>query len=250
MKPLALAATIIIMREAVSGPPELLMLERASTMAFAGGALVFPGGRVEQQDFELAGQLDHPGERDEVAQRIAAIRETIEEAGIAIGLTPHPDLVPLAALRSGLAEGLPFVQLLNDAGLSLDLGTLSPFARWIPPADVPRRFDTRFYLAAAPEGAIEQADGGESVRALWATARALLDDDEAGHHRVIFPTWCNLDRLARFASIEEARADGALYAHHLASGMVEKRDGVDWLCVEEGIGYPNTARPLKSDLRR
>jgi 8-oxo-dGTP pyrophosphatase MutT (NUDIX family) len=247
LHPLPLAATIVLMRETGAGPPELLMLERASSMAFAAGALVFPGGRVETGDWAIADQL--AGDRDETAQRVAAIRETIEESGIAIGLDPAPDAAALNKIRAGLAEGRDFADLLQEAGVVLDLAVLTPFARWRPANRVTRAYDTRFFLAAAPEGAIEDADGGESVRALWSTAQALLDDYEAGHHHVIFPTWCNLGRLAQFASLEAARADAALYAHHLASGRVEQRDGVDWFCIEEGIGYPATAMLLDEKLR-
>lgn len=246
-----LAATVIIMREIAGGPPELLMLERASTMAFAAGALVFPGGRVEEGDWALADSLadQHALDRDEMAQRIAGIRETIEEVGVAVGLAPAPDEKLIDMIRQGLADGKAFNTLLQDNGLRLDLDALTPFARWYPPEDAPRRFDTRFFLAAAPVDAVETADGGESVHALWNTARALLEDTEAGRHRLIFPTWCNIDRLAQFASLEEARADGALHAHNLAFGRLEQRDGIDWLCVEEGIGYPTPARPLGDDLR-
>lgn len=247
----ALAATVIIMREVTDGAPELLMMERASTMAFAAGALVFPGGRVEEDDWALADGLtdQYALDRQEMAQRIAGIRETIEEVGVAPGIAPPPDDSTIAMLRQGLGARRSFGALLDASGLRLDLDALAPFARWCPPEDAPRRFDTRFFLAAAPADAIETADGGESVHALWSTARALLQDAEAGRHRLIFPTWCTLDRLAQFSSLEEARADGARHAHKVAFGRVEQRDGVDWLCVEEGIGYPSTARLLGDDFR-
>src|SRR5690349_7505497 len=110
------AATLIVMREGGSAP-ELLMVERARAMAFAGGALVFPGGRVDPGDRALAALLG--GDEDEHAARIAAIRETIEEAGVAVGL----DLAAgaLGALRRQLYEGVPIGSLLDDpASLSLD----------------------------------------------------------------------------------------------------------------------------------
>lgn len=245
--PLPLAATVVLMREMPAGPPELLMLERASSMAFAAGALVFPGGRVDPGDYALAEQLS--GDRDENAQRIAAIRETIEEAGIPVGLDPLPSPAVLEEIRNALSQGRDFADLLRQADLGLDLNALTPFARWRPANRVTRAYDTRFFLAAAPENAIETADGGESVRALWSTAQALLDDAEAGHHHLVFPTLCNLHRLAQFASLEEAKADGALHAHHLASGRVEQRDGVDWLYIEEGMGYPFTSILLDAKLR-
>lgn len=250
-EPIPLAATLILMRDTVSGPPELLMIERAASMAFAAGALVFPGGRVEPQDWELADQIvsQHDVAREETAQRIAAIRETIEEAGIAVGIVPAPDPETLSIIRDGLAAGQSFASLLQRTGSKLAPDTLMPFARWRPAGHVARRFDTRFFLAIAPEDAAEDADGGESVRALWATARRLIDDAEAGFHRIIYPTWCNLDRLAQFGSIDEAKIDGALHAHHIAFGRIERRDGEDWLCVDEGIGYPTAVRRLTDSLR-
>lgn len=245
----SLAATLILMREGRSGPPELLMLERAATMAFAAGALVFPGGRVEAGDFELAERLSGSTEQEQLAQQIAAIRETIEEVGVAIALDPMPDPATLEMLRSGLLAGSSFSDLLAEAGIKLDPGTLTPFARWRPPRKIARRFDTRFFIAKAPEEAIESADGLESVRTLWASARALLDDAEAGHHNIIFPTWCTLHRLAQFNSFAEAHADGLLYGHHLAGGQIRSQDGEDWLHVDEGIGYPVTARPFRDNER-
>ena len=80
-----LAATLILIRDRADGPPELLMVERAEGMAFAAGALVFPGGRIDQADIALAASLDANG------AAVAAIRETLEETGIPAGLIPSPD---------------------------------------------------------------------------------------------------------------------------------------------------------------
>jgi len=88
---------------------------------------------------------------------------------------------------------------------------------------------------------------GESVHALWITAEALLA--QAKLHRVVFPTWCTIGRLAQFASLQEAKADGALHAHHLAFGRVAQRDGIERICIDEGIGYPTTARLAGDDVR-
>lgn len=250
-EPLPLAATVVLMREMAVGPPEVLMLERASSMAFAAGALVFPGGRVEPNDYQLAGQFGDrsSGELDLAAARIAAIRETIEESGVAIGLRPAVDVATLHEIRSGLAANRPFSALLDELGLRLDLGALVSFARWLPHATAARRYDTFFFLAVAPEEAVELADGGETVRALWASARALLDDAEAGHHHIIFPTWCNLERLAQFATFEDARADAALHSHYITTGRAESRDGIEWMYIEEGIGYPVTRKPAHAKMR-
>ena len=198
------AATLILMRPAAAGgPPEILMLERAETMAFAAGALVFPGGRIDPEDEAMAERF--PALPD-AAARIAAIRETIEETGVAPALRPEPDA---AALRGAMAAGRPFASLLDEMGLSLDLDSLTPFARWCPNFREARRFDTLFYLAEAPAGGVGQhsADETESVHTFWASAGQVLAEIESGRAKAIFPTRRNLERLARFDSLAEARSD-------------------------------------------
>jgi 8-oxo-dGTP pyrophosphatase MutT (NUDIX family) len=120
------AATLVIFRDRANGPPELLMVERAKAMAFAGGALVFPGGRVDPHDRALAETLD--GDVEETAHRIAAIRETIEEAGLAIGLRPPPAAAALAAMRAALHAEQPFGAALADIGaaFAIDDGSSGP----------------------------------------------------------------------------------------------------------------------------
>ncbi len=243
------AATLILMRPAGSRAPEILMMERAATMAFAAGALVFPGGRIDEEDREIAATLarDFP----DGADRIAAIRETIEETGIASALAPTPGPETVAALRAGIAAGRPFATMLAEAGLSLDLGALTAFARWCPAFREARRFDTLFYLAEAPVDAAEaNAHAPEAVRAFWASAADVLAEIDAGRARAIFPTRRNLERLARFASFEEARDDAASHPVQQITPWIEEREGERWLCIPEGLGYPVTAEPLETALRR
>lgn len=235
------AATVIVMREAAGGPPELLMVERSRAMAFAGGALVFPGGRIDPGDHLLTDS--HP----DAAARVAAIRETIEEAGIAIGMAC--DAVSIGALRAELHAGTPFVQLLADAGLALDLDALVPFARWLPYGLPHRVFDTRFYLARAPEGAAPQVDGSENVRLCWITAQGALDAADRGEAMVIYPTRRNLERLALFDGFESAMAHARCFPIEPITPFVESRDGVDWLCIPEGLGYPVTAERMDRAVR-
>ncbi|HYJ83823.1 MAG TPA: NUDIX hydrolase [Allosphingosinicella sp.] len=239
------AATLILMRAARVGPPEILMLERAETMAFAAGALVFPGGRIDLEDHALAERFpDFP----DAAARIAAIRETIEETGVAPALRPAPDA---AALRLALAAGRPFAPLIEETGLSLDLAALTPFARWCPNFREARRFDTLFYLAEAPAGGtLHSADETESVHTFWATAADVLAEIEAGRAKAIFPTRRNLERLARFGSLAEARADAGRHAVERITPWVEERGGRRFVCIPEGIGYPVTAEPYESARRR
>jgi 8-oxo-dGTP pyrophosphatase MutT (NUDIX family) len=240
------AATLILMRPAEgAGPPEILMLERAETMAFAAGALVFPGGRIDPDDLATAARFpDLP----DAAARVAAIRETIEETGVAPAIRPEPDA---AALREAMASGRPFAALLDEMGLSLVPGALTPFARWCPNFREARRFDTLFYLAEAPADDMpHSADETESVHTFWASAGDVLAAIAAGRAKAIFPTRRNLERLAGFASLDEARADAARHPVERITPWVEERGGERFVCIPEGIGYPVTAEPYESARRR
>jgi 8-oxo-dGTP pyrophosphatase MutT (NUDIX family) len=240
------AATLILMRPAAGGgPPEILMLERAETMAFAAGALVFPGGRIDPDDHATAARFP---ELDDAAARIAAIRETIEETGVAPAIRPEPDA---AALRETIGPGRPFAALLDEMGLSLELDALTPFARWCPNFREARRFDTLFYLAEAPAGeARHSADQTESVHTFWASAAKVLADIAASRAKAIFPTRRNLERLAGFASLDEARADAERHPVRQITPWVEERGGERFVCIPEGMGYPITAEPYESARRR
>jgi len=238
------AATLVLMRAAVDGPPELLITERTGHMAFAAGALVFPGGRVDADDHLTADLLSSD------AGRVAAIRETIEETGIAPGLIPVPDAATVAALRQGIADEEPFASLLAAHGLTLDPEALMPFARWCPNFREARRFDTLFFLAEAPADAPEpEAAAHEAVRAFWASAASILAEVEAGRAHIMFPTRRNLERLAGFGSIAEARADIARFPVTKVTPWIEERDGEKLLCIPEGIGYPVTSEPLETARR-
>lgn len=241
------AATLVIFRD-TAGAPELLMVERAQAMAFAGGALVFPGGRIDPGDLTMAAALAREGDdADEVAARIAAIRETIEEAGLPVGLDAMPEPAVLAALRDGLHAGARFDTLLDAHGLSLDLAQLVPFARWRPLHRHMRIFDTRFYLARLPDGAPDpMVDATENVRVFWQSAQGVLDDADRGAARIIFPTRRNLERLAQFTSFADAAAHAARYPVRTITPWIEARDGHDHLCIPDDLGYPVAVAPLSS----
>jgi 8-oxo-dGTP pyrophosphatase MutT (NUDIX family) len=239
------AATLVLMRERGEGPPELLVTERTGQMAFAAGALVFPGGRIDADDHLTAETLGTD------AAKVAAIRETIEETALAPGLTPAPEAVVVAALREGIADEEPFASLLAAHGLAIDGAALTPFARWCPNFRETRRFDTLFFLAEAPADApAPQVSAHEAVRAFWASARDILAEVETGRAHVIFPTRRNLERLARFGSIAEARADAAAHPVATITPWVEERGGSLHVCIPEGIGYPVTSEPLETARRR
>ena len=242
------AATLVLIRDRAGAPPELLMVERAKAMVFAGGMLVFPGGRIDPGDYTLAATLG--GDAEDAPARIAAIRETIEEAGVPVGLTPMPDAATLDAIRAGLHAGESFAALLGAHGLGLDLDALTWFARWLPAHAHMRIFDTRFYLARWPAGAAEpQVDDTENVRLLWASASDVLADCDAGRAQVIFPTRRNLERLAQYADHDHAVAHALAHPPRTITPFTQDRDGVPHLCIPDDLGYPVTSEKLTGALR-
>jgi 8-oxo-dGTP pyrophosphatase MutT (NUDIX family) len=239
------AATLVLMRPAGAGAPELLMIERTADMAFAAGALVFPGGRIDPDDHLVAERI---GEGlDHAPARVAAIRETIEETGLCPALFAPVAPESVSQIRQELEEGTPFSALIEAYRLRFDWSALTPFARWCPNFKEARRFDTFFFLAEAPSDVAEAtAAPAEAVRSLWTSAADVLDEIAAGHARAIFPTRRNLERLARFGSLEEARADALRYPVRKVVPWIEEREGSRWLCIPDDLGYPVTAEPLKT----
>ncbi|MGI4731552.1 MAG: NUDIX domain-containing protein [Janthinobacterium lividum] len=237
------AATLIVMRERPGSAPDLLMVQRSRAMAFAAGAWVFPGGRIDPGDHALADPAVEDG-----AARVAAIRETLEEAGIAIGIDVARDRV--ATLRAALTAGEPFAAALAREGATLHPERLVPFARWLPAHRTSRIFDTRFYLARLPDGAAAASvDGTENDRSLWTSARDLLARADAGAAALIFPTRRNLERMAQFATYDAAVADARAHPIATISPWEEERGGEQWLCIPEGLGYPVTAQRMADAVR-
>lgn len=182
------AATLLLLRDRPGGL-EVLMVRRAREMDFASGALVFPGGRVEEADALLA-----PGDDALGAFRIAAIREAWEECGLLLAHPPAPPLHVQGAFGTALLE----------RGLRPDHGALVPFAHWITPAHSPKRFDTHFFAAVAPEGQDAIHDGHEAVECAWLRPAEVIAEAAAGRRTLVFATRLNLLRLARHATAGEA----------------------------------------------
>ncbi len=234
------AATLIVLRERAVGPPELLMVERAEGMAFAAGALVFPGGRIDEADRQLGQQLGV----DSAA--IAAIRETIEETAVPAGLKAAPRPEHLLEIQAALAAGDDFGGIVEQAGLEIDASALTPFARWVPQFHAVRRFDTLFFVARCPPGDWQpQVIAGECAGACWLGAAEALERERRGEARLIFPTRRNLERLAQHADFEAILGDALAHPIEPVSPWVEERDGEKFITIPAHLGYPVTEERLE-----
>ena len=245
------AATVVIFRQSdVTRPPELLMVERAKEMRFAGGAAVFPGGRIDPADHDLAADLVDASElpADELAARVAAIRETLEETGLVIGVDR-----PVSGADAAQARGLLLAQgalapVLVQMGWQIAPQVLVPFARWCPMHE--GSFDTRFYLANLGTGAVDiTVDLTENTHLFWASAAGALAMADRGEISVIYPTRRNLDRLALFASFAEACAQAAAHPVRMITPRQVEVEGERWLTIPDGMGYPVTRQSMGTVMR-
>lgn len=206
---------------------EVFLQRRVVGMAFAGGMTVFPGGGVDQRDVDATVAWHGPGPRwwgerfgcdPSLARALvcAAVRETFEESGVLLagpdGGGVVADARPYHDARAALVgRELSFARFLADTGLVLRADLLRPWANWVTPVEEPRRYDTRFFLAALPEG--QQADGAtsEADRAHWQRPAEAIDDWRRGECALMPPTWVALSDLAEHPTVADAmRADRSL----------------------------------------
>ncbi len=241
------AATLVVFRAREGGASELLVVERSAKMAFAGGAIVFPGGRIDAHDHEIAADsalVRGAAEGEEAAARVAAIRETLEESGIAIGFVDPPTQDWIAAAQKRLHNKAAFADLLSEAGHILDLDVLTPWARWRPNHREARVFDTRFYIATADNAPDPVVDETENVSSFWASATEIIAAADAGKVKIIYPTRRNLERLALFSAYADAHAHARSIAIEIVSPTVEQREDGMHLCIPGHLGYPVTSELL------
>jgi len=236
------AATVMLVRDATEPESdgsslEVLMVRRNLLSDFVGGAFVFPGGAVDPLDGGAEAEAACSGRSDAeasillgvdsggLAYWVAALRETFEEAGLLLAERPEgPPLLAgepaeearFAAGRAAVNAGTRrFLDLCRDEKLRLLVGQVHYFAHWIAPRGAPRRFDTRFFVAAAPAGQLAAHDAGETIAATWISPRSALEGQRNGVFEMIFPTIRNLQAISRFATATElldaaARASGAV----------------------------------------
>jgi len=214
------ASTVVLLRPS-QVRFEVFLVRRNDSIAFMGGAHVFPGGRVDPGDEidvdglttgadAAASRMADLSRQAALAHYVAAARELFEEGGVLLArrdgrlVTIDEGPTPFAAHRHNLLAGtVTFGDILRREGLVLALDELAYFAHWVTPDIETKRFDTRFFVARAPEGQTPVHDEGETVHSEWldpadAIARCLADAIALPP-----PTWTTLRELQRFASIDD-----------------------------------------------
>jgi 8-oxo-dGTP pyrophosphatase MutT (NUDIX family) len=241
------ASTVLLLRDSpVNGQPETWMMTRVTQMAFAAGASVFPGGRVDETDADLpwSGRpaqifADELGCDVDLAHALvaAAVRETFEETGVLLTSPP----ASLAHARSQIEDRqLTFGALLSEHKLAIDADALRPWSRWITPAGrgLARRFDTRFFVAKLPAGAEAANLTSESVVATWMRPEDVLAEADRGERLVMAPTRTVLWSVGQYASVDEILAGAAGRSLDPVTPQVEVDDeGQSWFVMPDGYRF-------------
>ena len=224
------AATVVLLRQGAGGYDdrlEVYLLRRHSRMAFAAGMYAFPGGTVDPRDSDRAVAWAGPSpaewadrlDCDELGARAlvcAAVRETFEESGVLLTGATADSIVEDTTGdewerdRAALVErSLSFADLLGTRGLVLRTDLLATWAHWITPEFEPRRYDTRFFVAALPRGQRTRDVSGEADTVAWMTAADALAGVDSGVMGMLPPTYITLREIATFATVEAVWAAAA-----------------------------------------
>lgn len=243
------AATVMLVRDVAAGL-EVLLLQRNLRSDFVGGAHVFPGGAVDPADRDPAIERRCVGRtpaecdarlgvgQDGRAFWVAAVRECFEEAGLLLArragtaqvLSFADEAVAerFIAHRAALNGGRPFAELLVDEDLVLDLGALHYVSHWVTPRGVPRRYDTRFFVAAAPATQVPLHDDHETVASAWMAPGEALARHRRGDLDLVLPTIRNLETLQPHRTVAEvlAAASAMVDVPTIHPRLVAAGDGV------------------------
>jgi 8-oxo-dGTP pyrophosphatase MutT (NUDIX family) len=255
------ATTVLLLRPSVPGegtsPLEVFMVVRHHAIDSFSGALVFPGGKLEDADGDArlrarCGGADKIG-NDELKFRIAGVREAFEECGVLLARKRGQRAVIAAAdllaieqrWRAKLAKDeASIVDLVEAEDLEIATDLMVPFAHWITPTFVPKRFDTWFFLAEAPEDQIALHDGSESVDSVWIGAQQAIDEATAGRRTLVHATTKNLELLAEAKTVAGALAAASARKIVTVQPWVETRDGKRFLHIPPDAGYRNLFREM------
>ena len=210
------AATVISLRDTPTGM-EVLMVQRTKKADFAGGALLFPGGKVDNSDYEVL-KLDRCSLPNDVpdnqkALRVAGVREMFEEAGL-LFVRGSGDTHVISKERAEvlkniyrqdlLSQKITFHEIVEAEDLVVASDLLIPFAHWITPITGRKRFDTHFLVAQSPDGHIASHDGSETLDTVWIDPLTAITEAEEGKRRVVFPTRMNLKKVSESTTVASA----------------------------------------------
>ena len=226
------AATVVLARDGEAGL-EVLLLQRHRASGFVPGAYVFPGGRVDASDDDAAALARIDGLSAPLQPGgpywVAAVREAFEETGVLLGHRPSETTTgPLLEWREKLlSDDATLGAMLDALDLRLDLRRMIELAHWITPIAEPRRYDTRFFLAAPIGGVEARIDEREMTDAVWLPPGEALRRFRAGRLPMVFPTVHTLERLTEFRTATQAvEALRGARVDALLPKLVRKGDGV------------------------
>ena len=225
------------------------MVVRHHEIDFASGALVFPGGKVDQEDLNIQiNQFINKEKKisdEEMGFRIAGIRECYEEAGVLFANSSENSMRITKDRLSQLEvwrdrfnnKESSMYDFASQENLTFTVDDLIPYAHWITPDMMPKRFDTRFYIAAAPKGHTGQHDGNESVDSIWINPQQALDDCLSGKRNIIFPTRLNLEQLNQSKTVAEAINNAKNSNIVTVTPLIEKLDEGIFITIPKEAGY-------------
>ncbi|HKY92914.1 MAG TPA: hypothetical protein VJM11_17815 [Nevskiaceae bacterium] len=247
--PIRLASTILLLRDGAQGL-EVFMVVRHQEIDFASGALVFPGGKLANGDRDPRVAARCTGveglSADQLALRVAAIREAFEECGVLLA-RPRPGSAPLSAARlaqlgeryrTRLDRGeIGIAEMLETEDLELTCEALVPFAHWITPPVMPKRFDTWFYVASAPPEQAALHDGREAVDSVWLRPDEAVEQEKSGARTIVPATLLNVQKLGFSGSVDQALNAARTNPVVEVLPKVERREGGVLLRIPAEAGY-------------
>lgn len=244
-----LAATVLLIRDGHDGL-EVFMVVRHQEIDFASGALVFPGGKLAVGDSDPRVRRRCTGAEglsdDQLALRVGAIREAFEECGVllarAAGETTPVSPARLETLgpryRQGLDRGdIGIADMLEAEDLILDCEGLVPFAHWITPTFMAKRFDTYFYLAVAPPAQLAIHDGREMVDSVWLRPADAIAAEKSGARTIVPATLLNIQKLGFSANVADALDAARREPIVTVLPTAEQRPDAMLLRIPESAGY-------------
>ena len=251
------ASTVLVIRDGIDDI-EVFMVVRHHQIDFASGALVFPGGKVDENDLnpKLRKYTFSSNEINdqELSYRIAGIRECYEEADVLFAYEENDSEI---ISNERLAKLIKWREKFNnkegsmydfavEENIKFNLDNLIPFAHWITPQMMPKRFDTYFYIAEAPKDHLGSHDGKESVDSIWITPKQALDDCYSKKRTIIFPTRMNLEKLSRFKTVKEALEKIKKETIITVEPKIEKNNDEVFLTIPENAGYGLIKEPIEN----